>query len=144
MITPGLIQRLIQLRTLTGSLLLDFITDAYWPKYYTGVDLIKKADAVSFLKEASFKGCHTKEWSDAVIDKTTRGLLGCLSDFANLVPGKYSTFLGGNIGYDFNEGYEKIVDRVAVRSTNRVFCDRGFRRVRQNHSCRTTTAWSRA
>jgi hypothetical protein len=61
--------------------LFDFITEVYWPKYYADVEEITKTDAVMFIKEAAYKGYLKNQWSDSVIDKTTRGLLGCLTDF---------------------------------------------------------------
>lgn len=73
------------------DILHDFITDVYWPKYEAGADRIGRPDARSFIEEAHAMGVIDPGWSETMIVRVARYLVGTLGDFGLLEEGRKST-----------------------------------------------------
>jgi hypothetical protein len=73
------------------DILHDFITEVYWPKYGAGADQIERADARSFIEEAHAMGIIEPGWSETMVVRVARYLVGTLADFGLLEEGRQST-----------------------------------------------------
>jgi hypothetical protein len=73
------------------DILHDFITEVYWPKYEAGADAIGRADARSFIEEAHAMGVIDPGWSETMVVRVARYLVGTLADFGLLDESRQST-----------------------------------------------------
>lgn len=73
------------------DILHDFITEVYWPKYGAGVEEIGRDDARSFIEEAHAMGVICPGWSETMMVRVARYLVGTLADFGLLEEGRQST-----------------------------------------------------
>jgi len=63
------------------TVLHDFITELYWPKYTAGAPYITRSDALGFLEQAADIGRISPRWSETIMLRVARYLTGCLTDF---------------------------------------------------------------
>lgn len=73
------------------DILHDFITEVYWPKYGAGAEQIGRDDALSFIEEAHAMGIINPGWSETMVVRVARYLVGTLADFGLLEEGRQST-----------------------------------------------------
>jgi len=73
------------------DILHDFITDVYWPKYGAGAEEIRRDDARAFIEEAHAMGVIDPAWSETMVVRVSRYVLGTLADFGLLEEGRQST-----------------------------------------------------
>ena len=73
------------------DILHDFITAVYWPKYEAGVEEIGRPDARSFIDEAHAIRIIEPGWSETMMVRVARYLVGTLADFGLLEVGRKST-----------------------------------------------------
>lgn len=73
------------------DILHDFITEVYWPKYGAGAEEIGRDDARSFIEEAHAMGIIDPGWSETMVVRVARYLVGTLADFGLLEEGRQST-----------------------------------------------------
>jgi hypothetical protein len=73
------------------DILHDFITEVYWPKYEAGANEIARSDALRFIEEAHSIGVIDPAWSETMVVRVARYLVGTLADFGLLSEGKQST-----------------------------------------------------
>jgi len=73
------------------DILHDFITEVYWPKYGAGAEEIGRDDARSFIEEAHAMGIIEPAWSETMVVRVSRYLVGALADFGLLEEGRQST-----------------------------------------------------
>ena len=73
------------------DILHDFITEVYWPKYEAGAEEIGRPDARSFIEEAHAMGIIDPGWSETMVVRVARYLVGTLADFGLLEEGRQST-----------------------------------------------------
>jgi hypothetical protein len=73
------------------DILHDFITEVYWPKYGAGAEQIGRDDARSFIEEAHAMGIVEPGWSETMVVRVARYLVGTLADFGLLEEGRQST-----------------------------------------------------
>jgi len=73
------------------DILHDFITEVYWPKYGAGAEEIGRDDARSFIEEAHAMGIIEPGWSETMVVRVARYLVGTLADFGLLEEGRQST-----------------------------------------------------
>lgn len=67
--------------TRAHSILHDFITEIYWPKYTAGVREVSRQDAMAFLERATNNGLISPPWSENMMLRVARYLTGCLTEF---------------------------------------------------------------
>jgi len=78
----GLLRQLILLYTARANrVLYDFIREVFWLKYASSAGEVTKDDARDFIERAVSRGALTKRWSDSMVERVTRYLLGTLVDF---------------------------------------------------------------
>ena len=68
----------------TNDALYDFITQVYWPKYFSGFEIMTKNDSLTFLKEAMMKGYMKNPWSDVQLNRIAMNMLGIMQEFRML------------------------------------------------------------
>jgi hypothetical protein len=73
------------------DILHDFVTEVYWPKYEAGADTVSRSDARSFIEEAHAMGVIEPGWSETMVVRVARYLVGTLADFGLLDEGRQST-----------------------------------------------------
>jgi hypothetical protein len=66
------------------SILADFITQVYWPKYSGGADTISNDDAREFVVQAIHGGKTQVHWSDSTVRRVASYLTGCCADYGLL------------------------------------------------------------
>lgn len=59
----------------------DFVTSTYWRKVAGGAAETSKTDARDFLERSAASGRIQPRWSDSMMERVTRYLLGTLEDF---------------------------------------------------------------
>jgi hypothetical protein len=78
----GLLRQLILIYTARANLILhDFIREVFWLKYSSRAGEVTKQDARYFIDGAVSRGALEKRWSDSMVERVTRYLLGTLVDF---------------------------------------------------------------
>jgi hypothetical protein len=78
----GLLRQLILLYTARANLILyDFVREVFWLKYRSRAGEVTKQDARDFIERAVSRGALAKRWSDSMVERVTRYLLGTLVDF---------------------------------------------------------------
>ena len=64
-----------------NRILHDFVREVYWTKHQSGAGEVGKQDTREFIERAISRGDVKPRWSDTMIEKVTRYLLGTLVDF---------------------------------------------------------------
>lgn len=78
----GLLRQLTLIYTARANLILhDFITEVFWRKYSSRAGEVTKQDARDFIDGAVGRGALEKRWSESMVERVTRYLLGTLVDF---------------------------------------------------------------
>ena len=78
----GLLRQLILIYTARANLILhDFIREVFWVKDSSQAGEVTKQDARDFIEKAVSRGALAKRWSDSMLERVTRYLLGTLVDF---------------------------------------------------------------
>jgi hypothetical protein len=78
----ALLRQLTLLYTARANLILhDFIREVFWLKYASRAGEVTKQDARDFIEKAVSRGALKKRWSDSMVERVTRYLLGTLVDF---------------------------------------------------------------
>jgi hypothetical protein len=78
----GLLRQLTLIYTARANLILhDFIREVFWLKYSSRAGEVTKQDARDFIEKAVSRGALEKRWSDSMVERVTRYLLGTLVDF---------------------------------------------------------------
>jgi hypothetical protein len=78
----GLLRQLTLVYTARANLILhDFIREVFWLKYSSRAGEVTKQDARDFIEKAVSRGALEKRWSDSMVERVTRYLLGTLVDF---------------------------------------------------------------
>ena len=78
----GLLRQLTLIYTARANLILhDFIAEVFWPKYSSRASEVTKQDARDFIERAVSRGALEKRWSETMVERVTRYLLGTLVDF---------------------------------------------------------------
>lgn len=62
----------------------DFVTEVYWPRYSAGASNLERRHAEEFLRCALDTGRMKTRWSDSVIRRVARYLVGTCTDFGLL------------------------------------------------------------
>jgi hypothetical protein len=78
----GLLRQLILIYTARANLILhDFIREVFWLKYSSQAGEVTKQDARDFIDRAVSRGALENRWSESMVERVTRYLLGTLVDF---------------------------------------------------------------
>ena len=78
----GLLRQLVLLYTARANLILhDFTCEVLWLKNASRAGEVTKEDARDFIERAISRGAVEKRWSDGMVERVTRYLLGTLVDF---------------------------------------------------------------
>lgn len=78
----GLLRQLTLIYTARANLIVhDFIRQVFWVKYASRAGEVTKQDARDFIERAVGRGFLEKRWSDSMVDRVARYLLGTLADF---------------------------------------------------------------
>lgn len=78
----GMMLQVILIYTARANRILhDFIREVYWRKYQSRAGEVGKQDARDFIERAVSRGDVKTRWSDSMIERVTRYLLGTLVDF---------------------------------------------------------------
>jgi hypothetical protein len=78
----GLLRQLALIYTARANRILhDFIREVFWLKYSSRAGEVTKQDARDFIDQAVSRGALEKRWSDSMVERVTRYLLGTLVDF---------------------------------------------------------------
>ena len=86
----GLLRQLIFLYTARANLILhDFIREVFWLKYSSRAGEVTKQDARDFIEKAVSRGALEKRWSDNMVERVTRYLLGTLVDFELIAENRF-------------------------------------------------------
>ncbi len=86
----GLLRQLILIYTARANLILhDFIREVFWLKYASRAGEVTKQDARDFIEKAVSRGALEKRWSDTMVERVTRYLLGTLVDFELIVANQF-------------------------------------------------------
>jgi hypothetical protein len=64
-----------------NSILHDFIREVFWLKDSSQAGEVTKQDARDFIEKAVSRGALGRRWSDSIVERVTRYLLGTLVDF---------------------------------------------------------------
>jgi hypothetical protein len=81
-VSRGLLRQLTLIYTARANLILhDFISEVFWFKYSSLVGEVTKQDARDFIDRAVSRGALEKRWSESMVERVTRYLLGTLVDF---------------------------------------------------------------
>jgi hypothetical protein len=67
----------------------DFVTDVYWRKAAAEAGEVTKEDTRDFLERAAACGRIAPRWSDSMMEKVTRYLLGTLEDFRMIAENRH-------------------------------------------------------
>ncbi len=94
------------------SLLHDFVTQVYWPKYAAGVVTITRQDALDFVERAKDTGLVTPPWSSSTTARMARYVGTALADFGltgtdhagrrEILPFRLSTLSGRYLAYELH------------------------------------------
>ncbi len=74
-----------------NTILADFVTEVYWPRYAGGHIFLSNAESRAFVTQACQEGKTASRWSDSTITRMTRYLTGCCADFGLLESGAKTT-----------------------------------------------------
>lgn len=86
----GLLRQLAMIYTARANLILhDFISEVFWLKYSSKAGEVTKRDARDFIDRAVNRGALKKPWSESMVERVTRYLLGTLVDFELLASNKF-------------------------------------------------------
>lgn len=86
----GLLRQLILIYTARANLIFhDFIREVFWLKYSSRAGEVTKQDARDFIEKAVSRGALEKRWSDSMVERVTRYLLGTLVDFELIVANQF-------------------------------------------------------
>lgn len=86
----GLLRQLILIYTARANLILhDFIREVLWLKYSSRAGEVTKQDAREFIDRAVSRGALENRWSDSMVERVTRYLLGTLADFELIASNRY-------------------------------------------------------
>lgn len=86
----GLLRQLALIYTARANLILhDFIRDVFWLKYSSRAGEVTKQDASDFIKRGVSRGAMGKPWSDYMMDRGSRNLLGTLVDFEFIAENRF-------------------------------------------------------
>jgi hypothetical protein len=86
----ALLRQLILIYTARANPVLhDFICEVFWKKWNTRAGEVTKQDARDFLERAVSRGDIAPRWSDNMIERVTRYLLGTLEDFEMIVENRF-------------------------------------------------------
>lgn len=86
----GLLRQLILIYTARANLILhDFISEVFWLKYTSPGAEVTKQDARDFIERAVSRGALPKRWSDSMVERVTRYLLGTLVDFELITENRF-------------------------------------------------------
>jgi len=78
----GVLRQIILIYTARANRILhDFVREVYWTKCHSGAGEVGKQDARDFIERAVSRGDISPRWSDTMIERVTRYLLGTLVDF---------------------------------------------------------------
>ena len=81
-VSRGLLRQLILIYTARANLILhDFMREVFWLKYLSPAGEVTKQDARDFIDRAVNRGALEKRWSESMVERVTRYLLGTLADF---------------------------------------------------------------
>ena len=89
--TPkGVMRQLILIYTARANLILrDFICDVFWVKCSSGAGEVTKQDALDFIGGAVNRGSLDRAWSETMVERVARYLLGTLVDFELIEGNQY-------------------------------------------------------
>lgn len=86
----GLLRQLILIYTARANLILhDFIREVFWLKDSSKAGEVTKQDARDFIEKAVSRGALAKRWSDSMVERVTRYLLGTLVDFELIADNRF-------------------------------------------------------
>jgi len=78
----SVLRQLTLIYTARANLILhDFIREVFWRKYASRAGEVTKQDAQDFIEKAVVRGALEKRWSDSMVERVSRYLLGTLVDF---------------------------------------------------------------
>lgn len=96
----------------THSILRDFVTEVYWPKYAAGVHTLTRQDAIDFVERAKDTGLVSPPWSDSTTTRMARYVATALADFGlvggdrggrrEILPFRITPFTGRYLAYDLH------------------------------------------
>jgi hypothetical protein len=88
--TRSLLRQLMLIYTArANSILHDFIREVFWLKDSSLAGEVTKQDAREFIEKAVSRGALEKRWSDSIMERVTRYLLGTLVDFELIAANQY-------------------------------------------------------
>lgn len=86
----SLMRQLILIYTARANRILhDFVREIYWTKVQSHAGEVGKQDAREFIERAVTRGDVEKRWSDSMIERVTRYLLGTLVDFEMIAANQF-------------------------------------------------------
>ena len=86
----GLLRQLFLVYTARANLILhDFIGEVFWLKDSAKAGEVTKQDARDFIEKAVSRGALEKRWSDSMVERVARYLLGTLVDFELIVANQF-------------------------------------------------------
>lgn len=86
----SLLRQLILIYTARANPVLhDFICEIFWKKWNAQAGEVTKQDAREFLERAVNRGDIAPRWSDNMIERVTRYLLGTLEDFEMIIENRF-------------------------------------------------------
>lgn len=78
----ALLRQLALIYTARANLILhDFMREVFWLKYASPAGEVTKQDTRDFIERAVSRGAIETRWSDSMVERVTRYLLGTLVDF---------------------------------------------------------------
>lgn len=86
--TPAWQQLLFLFTARANTILADFVTQVYWPRYASGQTIITNPEARAFVIQAIQAGKTTVPWSAQTIRRMAGYLTGCCADFGLLESGR--------------------------------------------------------
>jgi len=89
-ISRSVLRQLMLLYAVRANLILrDFITDVYWMKCRSHAGEVTKEDARDFIERAVSRGRLENRWSDSIVERVSRYLLGTFVDFELIADNRY-------------------------------------------------------
>jgi hypothetical protein len=105
------------------SILRDFVTEVYWPKYAAGVHVLTRQDAIDFVERAKDIGLVSPPWSYSTTTRMARYVATALADFGlvgndragrrEILPFRITPFTGRYLAHDL---HFRRQDDTAVQS----------------------------
>ena len=86
----GMLRQLTLIYTARANTVLhDFISEVFWLKSSSRTGEVTKQDARDFIERAVSRGALEKRWSDSMVERVSRYLLGTLADFEMIASNQF-------------------------------------------------------